>query len=178
MRTLQYLPSNCNISNKTVRNRSIFVKGQPIMFSKKPNSSWLPGRVVKIGDTSRSYIVEGEEGRYRRSETHISPRLDSSVVILFSNDVSRASSILNNAPVSLEAWVCIPLLPPCCNFLNTYYKNTLLTWKNFINHFKGSPFHKNHNKQSLSSYSKQIIINVCVCKKYLFVNIKIWKYYN
>lgn len=31
------------------------------MFQKKPNSSWLPGRVVEIGDTLRSYIVEGEE---------------------------------------------------------------------------------------------------------------------
>lgn len=37
--------------NKTGRNRSTFVTGQTIMFQKKPNSSWLPGRVIKIGDS-------------------------------------------------------------------------------------------------------------------------------
>ncbi|XP_046406352.1 uncharacterized protein K02A2.6-like [Ischnura elegans] len=50
--------------------------GQKIMFQKKPNSIWVPGTILEKGQTPRSYVVEGEEGRgvYKRNQVNVSAR--------------------------------------------------------------------------------------------------------
>ncbi|KAF6200872.1 hypothetical protein GE061_005319 [Apolygus lucorum] len=59
--------------DRVSRERPPYKDGQPVWFKKTPNSTWSPA-VITGQAGFNSYNVEGEEGEYRRNESHLRPR--------------------------------------------------------------------------------------------------------